>query len=318
MDGEKRWASSRRGFADRFDDLVQRASQHLARPTSRRGFLSRIGAGAAALGASGLLQPSSADAATDCILPVSCYGTHDVNVCYSPWKVTGTEPGQTNGVVMRKGPSFDADPVLHADGTLGIIPVGGTVGRVSNRTGSVAGGCPDPGPRAAQNGFVWGYWLGFKKQVWIPHAVGGVAYSIPDPGYTGNLCGPASADFDCRKAKTDCASYNGCGGNGVGSPTCSATYRPVIAVGTDLSEEKYYLRYAANSTTFGWFVPGDRVLRFGFKDGAGFNWSCVQVICAKHLPSGCRGWVRSDALGNPITDHSKCFPKMSCPPGSKR
>jgi hypothetical protein len=150
----------------------------------------------------------------------------------------------------------------------------------------------------------------------MPYSVGGVTYAVGDTGYSGTMCGPAGADFDCRLAKSACSGYNGCGGAGVGSPTCSETYRPIVAVGTDLSEEKYYLRYGANSTTFFWLKPGDRVKRWGYKDGGTYNWSCVQVICAAYAPNGCRGWVRSDALGSPITDNSACFPSVTCPSGS--
>jgi hypothetical protein len=305
----------RRGFAQRFDDLVQRASEQLAgRQSSRRGFLSGLGVGAAALAGSGLLRPSEAQAA--CALPAGCFGTEDVNVCYSPWKCVAAEPGRTDGIILRKGPQFSAAPVLRPDGSLVVIPINAHFARVSNRTGSVSQGCPDPGPRPNQSGFLWGYWIGYGRQGWIPYSVGGVTYSVGDNAFTGTLCGPAGADFDCRKAKSACSGYVGCGGASVGDPTCSETYRPIIAVGSDLSEEKYYLRYGANSTTFFWLVPGDRVKRWGYKVGGAYNWSCVQVICAAYAPNGCRGWVRSDALGAPDSNNTPCYPSVSCPAGS--
>ncbi len=307
---------TRKGFRsamDRLDEWVRARGEGLAKRRagqSRRGFLEAVGIGAAA---AGILSQSRKQENHDavCTLPAGCFGTVDVNVCYTPWLVTATEPGQSNGVVVRKGPNFSAAPVCRTDGTAIVIPVGGTFGRCSNRTGSVASGCPDPAPRVSQNGFIWGYWVGYQRQGWIP-----TAYATGNTAWTGTLCGPAAADFDCRKAKSACTSYNGCGGADVGTPTCSETYRPIVTVGTDLSEEKYYLRYAANSTTFCWLVPGDRVKRWGYKAGNPDNWSCVQVICAAYAPNGCRGWVRSDALGSPITDNTPCFPSVTCPAGS--
>jgi hypothetical protein len=302
-----------RSVAQRVDDLVRMAGVKLA-GSSRRGFLGGAGKTFAIVSAATILGKGEEAEAT-CTLPAGCFGTYDVNVCYTPWVVTAAESGYS-GVVLRKGPSFSATPVTHQDGSTVVIPVGGHFGRVSTRTGSVSSGCPDPGPRPNQNGFLWGYWTGFVRQGWMPYSVAGVTYAVGDTSYTGTMCGPAGADFDCRKAKSACTGYNGCGGSDVGSPTCSETYRPIISVGTDPSEEKYYLRYAANSTTFAWLVPGDRVKRWGYKSGGTYNWSCVQVICAAYAPNGCRGWVRSDALGSPITDNSPCYPSVTCPPGS--
>jgi hypothetical protein len=299
------------------DDWVRAGGERLAkRGLSRRGFIEAAGIGAAAAGILSQSHHEDPHQAT-CTLPSGCFGTEDVNVCYTPWIVTAAEPGQS-GVLLRKGPSFSADPVMHTDGvTPVVIPVGGHFGRVSTRTGSVSSGCPDPGPRPHQGtSFIWGYWTGFARQGWMPYNNGSSTFAVGDTGYTGSMCGPAGADFDCRKAKSACSGYNGCGGAGVGSPTCSVTYRPIIAVGSDLSEEKYYLRYAANSTTFAWLVPGDRIKRWGYKDGGTYNWSCVEVLCAKFAANGCKGWVRSDALGSPITDNSACFPSVVCPPGS--
>jgi hypothetical protein len=318
MSERRPFHTGNRSVFERLDDWVRRGGERLAggaRGLSRRGLLESVGIGAAA---AGILSQSSGerhDAA--CTLPAGCFGTEDVNVCYTPWKCVAAEPGRTDGVVLRKGPSFTADPILHSDGvTPAVVPIGGHFGRCSNRTGSVANGCPDPGPRVNQHGFLWGYPTSFAKQGWMPYSVGGVTYAVGDNGYTGTMCGPAGADFDCRLAKSACTGYNGCGGAGVGSPTCSVTIRPIIAVGTDLSEQKYYLRYGANSTTFAWLVPGDKIKRYGYKDGGTYNWSCVEVICAKFAPHGCRGWVRSDALGSPISSAAACYPDVACPAGS--
>ena len=309
---------SRAGFGsalERLDNWIRAGGERLAGRTSRRGFIESAGIAAAAAGI--LSQTTGTDEDQACTLPAGCFGTESVNVCYAPWRVVATEPGQSNGVVLRKAPSFSAPPVTRTDGvTPTVIPVGAHFGRCSNRTGSVSAGCPDPGPRPSQNGFLWGYWIGFARQGWMPYNVGGVTYAVGDNAWTGTLCGPAGADFDCRKAKSACSGYVGCGGAGIGDPTCSETYRPIVAVGSDLSHEKYYLRYGANSTTFAWLVPGDRVKRWGYKAGQSNNWSCVQVICSQTAPNGCRGWVRSDALGSPITDNSPCYPNVSCPSGS--
>jgi hypothetical protein len=326
MSEQRRNRAGYRSALDRLDEWIRRGGERLAGRggggtanggLSRRGLIEAVGIGAAAAGILSQASSSPEHEQAVCTLPAGCFGTEDVNVCYTPWKVVAAEPGRSDGVVLRKGPSFSADPVTRTDGvTPTVIPIGGHFGRVSNRTGSVSNGCPDPGPRANQNGFLWGYWTGFHRQGWMPYSVGGVTYAVGDTGYTGTMCGPAAADFDCRLAKSACTGYNGCGGAGVGTPTCSETYRPIVAVGTDLSEEKYYLRYGANSTTFFWLKPGDRVKRWGYKDGGTYNWSCVQVICAAYAPNGCRGWVRSDALGSPITDNSPCYPSVSCPSGS--
>src|SRR5438067_8175420 len=155
--------------------------------------------------------------------PTGCYGTYSVNVCYSPWKVVLAEPGY-NGVVMRKGPFPDADPIYNTSSQPVVIPVNHHFGRCSNRDGGVANDCPDPGPRVNVNGFLWGYWPEYAKQGWIRYNVGGVVYASSDNSYAGTLCGPASFDFDCRYSKTNCASYHGCGGSQPPSSTCVTNY----------------------------------------------------------------------------------------------
>src|ERR1043165_10035073 len=65
--------------------------------------------------------------------PSGCFGTYDVNVCYSPWKVVTAEPGYS-GVVMRKGPYPNADPVYNTTtGQPVVIGVNHHFGRCSNR-----------------------------------------------------------------------------------------------------------------------------------------------------------------------------------------
>lgn len=253
--------------------------------------------------------------------PAGCFGTYSVNVCYSPWKVILAEPGY-NGVVMRKGPSFDADPIYNSSSQPVVIPVNHHFGRCSNRDGGVDQGCPSPGPRLNVNGFLWSYFPEYAKQGWVPYNVGGLIYAVGDTSYAGTLCGPASFDFDCRYAKTNCPQYHGCGGSQPPASVCATNYRPVIAVGTtlgDISQEKYYLRYAADSTTFFWLVPGDVVRAYCSASVDGYSWNCVVVVCARYAPYGCRGWIRSDALGPPLNeaDVQPCYPALPCPAGSE-
>jgi hypothetical protein len=254
--------------------------------------------------------------------PSGCFGTYDVNVCYSPWKVVTAEPGYS-GVVMRKGPYPNADPVYNTTtGQPVVIGVNHHFGRCSNRDGGVANNCPDPGPRVNVNGYLWSYFPEYAKQGWVPYNVGGIVYAVGDNSYTGTLCGPASFDFDCRYAKTNCVNYHGCGGSAAPSSTCVTNYRPVIVVGTnvwDLSDQKYYLRYGADSTTFFWLVPGDVVKSYCTGSASGYTWNCVTVECANYAPHGCRGWIRSDALGSPIneSDFQPCYPDLPCPVGSE-
>lgn len=319
MSARSQQSGSNGGGGSWFDRMVQRAGQRMAAGRdSRRGFLGKVGAGLAAAGAVGVVGSTDEAHAQGCVLPTGCYGTVDVNVCYTPWVVTTAESGVT-GVFLRKGPWFDAEVVTQTDGTPVMIPVGGTFGRCSTRSGSVSGGCPDPGPRGNLGGFLWGYWVGYHRQGWIPYSVSGVTYATPESNYGPTLCGPAGFDFDCRLGsqhpKTDCT--NTCGGADVGSPTCSVTHRPVVAYATDPSDERFYLRYAANSTTFFWLVPGDQVKRWGYKSAGSYTWSCVEVICAKYAPNGCRGWIRSDALGADNGGTTACFPQIvTCPSGS--
>ncbi|MCC6483507.1 MAG: hypothetical protein IT209_01565 [Armatimonadetes bacterium] len=256
-------------------------------------------------------------------VPVACYGTYDINVCYSPWRVVLAEPGYT-GVVMRKGPSFDAEPIYRPNNTPVIIPIGDFVGRASNRDGGVANNCPSPGPRKNLDGWLWVYWPNYAKQGWIPYSVNGVKYAVGDSSYSGVLCGPAKFDFDCRYPGSACPKYHGCGGSPVpATATCpeESTFRPIIAVGStpsELSEQKYYLRYGIDSTTYMWLVPGDIVERHCFAYGSGYNWSCVTVVCAKYCPHGARGWVRSDALGAPMSKSAAvpCYNTLFPPDGS--
>jgi hypothetical protein len=297
-----------KGLASRIDKIVNNASLRMAGKTSRRSFVRRVTSGIIMLGTTSIiLKPSKAMA--QCT-PEQCWGQVDVNVCYSPWEVVAAESGY-DGVVLRKGPSFSADPVTYSTGGDIVIPVGAEFGRCSNRSGSVSDGCPDPGPRPNQFGFIWGYWPGYARQGWMPYSVDGVTYAVGDDSLA-TLCGPAGYDFDCRYAHSACP-MNSCGGNPVGDPTCSQTYRPIVAYPTDPSDQRFYLRYAYNSTTFGWTVPGDVIMRYGYISSGGVTWSCVEAYCCQYIPQGCRGWLESSALGSPITQGSGCNPDIACP-----
>lgn len=299
---------SRNSLTARVDRLVGQATAKLASGIPRRSFLSRLSTGIVAVGTTGLiLKPSEAQAGFCSI--TECRGTDEIGVCYTPWKVTA--PG---GIGVYKGPSFSAERVRDTGGNPIVIPVNAHFGRVSNRYSS---SCGDPGPRPSYNGFIWGYWCtGTGRQGWIPYGAG---YSEGDSGWSGSCCGPAGKDWDCTDPKSSCPEYVGCGGVGAGSGTCSQAYWTIGTSGSDMSHERYYIRYGADSTTFGWLVPGDRVKRWGYKSAAccvacpSGMWSCVQAICCAYVPNGCRGWVCSDVLGSPTSNNSPCYPGLPCP-----
>ena len=117
------------------------------------------------------------------------YGQDEVAVCYTPLRVVGTEPAQARrgrtGVIVRKGPSFDAPPAPMNDGGLAYAPVDTHFARQSLRR-APGPGCPAPAPRPAVNGFVWGYPaddVRTNKSGWVPLEVDGVRYLEADPGY---------------------------------------------------------------------------------------------------------------------------------------
>lgn len=305
---EQKIIQSPKPLISRVDSLVQKASLQLANKIPRRGFLGKLSSGIIIAGTGGLVfKPTEAEAGFCGVN--ECRGTDEIGVCYSAWKVTA--PG---GVGVYKGPSFTAERVKDTSGNAYVIPVNAHFGRVSNRFSST---CGDPGPRPSYNGFLWGYWAtGTGRQGWIPYGTG---YSVGDPTWSGSCCGPAGKDWDCNDAKSACPSYVGCGGASAGSGTCSTAHWKIGTSGTDLSHERYYIRYGADSTTYGWLVPGDVVYRYGYKSAAccvacpGGIWSCVQAVCCKYVPNGCRGWTCSDILGSPGASSTPCYPGLPCP-----
>jgi hypothetical protein len=83
----------------------------------------------------------------------------------------------------------------------------------------------------------------------------------------------------------------------------------------DLSLERYNLKYTEDGTTIYWLLPGDRVREFCIKcvrefgdstcpkklrhlkrTGCCQSYSCVEVIDAKYVPKGTRGYVESSVL----------------------
>src|SRR5581483_2766510 len=318
MSERKHDSKKDKGLIYRVDQSISAASRKLAGKIPRRSFLGRMTSGIVVLGSTSLiLKPSKALA--NCT-PSQCKSQNNVSVCYSPWKIVAAESGYS-GLVLRKGPSFSADPVTYNNSTSPVVmSVGSEFGRASNNDPNAPGdGCGNPGPRANQNGFLWGYWTGYAKQGWMPYSVGGVTYAVGDNGYTGALCGPANVDFDCRNtSKSNCHSYNGCGGGGI-SPSCPGAYNADLdAYTTSPSDERFYLRYGPSSTTFAWLIPvegstpADSVYVYGNVNSNGYNWSCISVICARWVPNGCRGWIRSDALGTPVGGRTACYPAIAC------
>jgi hypothetical protein len=83
----------------------------------------------------------------------------------------------------------------------------------------------------------------------------------------------------------------------------------------DLSREYYNLKYTEDGTTIYWLVPGDRVREYCIKcvrenpdptcppneydphgRGCCQSYSCVEVLEARWVPRGTRGWVGSEVL----------------------
>jgi hypothetical protein len=281
-------------------------------------------------------------------------GRGRIHVCYEPWRVLRSEPVEflpkgVEGVAVRKGPAPDA-PIVYKDGDPVVVPVGGVFGRQSrrqsDRSGGVANDCPAPPMRTgrgADRGFLWGYTSKrdsgtLNKGGWIAASVQGVEYSERFLDYSRVLCGPADLDFDCRaesdprsRFKTQCRkdAYPGasgfkCNGGSASPGTCGETH--VFEVGiqeniddhpliSDLSHERYNLKYQADSTTIFWLVPGDVVRRHCFKctlynpspkcpletidassKGCCRSYSCVTVEQARYCPAGVIGWINSSVL----------------------
>lgn len=307
-------------MTDRIDRMVDGVARRLA---GRRQFL-RAGAVAGAATTGLLTTGTSASAAKS-----DCYGTIDVQPCYSPWKVVAAEL-LSDGVTVRRGPSRRAPAV-------GTVPLGGHVGRQSKRMGSPCGS--NPGPRMSVNGWLWvsgravrpgaTCWQLEYKAVgsgWIPMKEGLRTLLEPDPGFRGTTCGPHS-DFDCRYPQKPyvkpCDCYNGCNHKYAGPMYPSNRYYKITSslLGKSNLSEYYTLRYAADSAPTFWLMPGDVVYRHGYKkvwepsgpdystdrdDNVYHTWSCVSVVCAQYAPTGMGGWIRSVSLTSPSRTKPAC------------
>lgn len=289
----------------RLDRAVDQLGRHLAAPTSRRGFLARLGAAAAVVAVpSGVLSgPLGSSDLTQAPDLSRCYGQGDVNLCFSAWRVKQDlspypELQQTGGVPLHWGPldgreagigsvQQRAGATQGADGRFRgpevFLPAGTVFARQSTRNPTDR--TPRPrrsvkGPRPGQR-FLFGYGHGVTGRVgWVD-----LKYleSLGDTPADPALCGPDQADFDCRD-------YGG-GGDGRAGGRCSnevntasageittqfagARFRVVDHVSCESTgdgpnqiwEAFVSLRYAANSSAFAYLLAGDEVEMLGSKD----------------------------------------------------
>jgi hypothetical protein len=307
--------------ANRIDELVAAAARALAGRRTRRDVLERFGAtgaGMALLGFEPLVDVFTAEPRRPRRSWRSgAVGQDEVAVCYTPLRVAATEPALARrgatGVIVRKAPSFDAPPAPMNDGGLAIAPLNTHFARQSARR-APGPGCRAPSPRAAVNGFVWGYPaddVPTNKSGWVPLEVDGVRYLEDDPGYGTRpgdperyVCGPRSKDFDCRSEASKAYCGYICGGNPLAGFHYVGKLRRVLATGLGEprdSGEEYYLRWAASSTAFSYLAPGDVVFELGRQPGLSYGphtvpWSFVEVRRGALTPAGTRGWCLHDAF----------------------
>ncbi len=309
-------------MGSRLDTLIEAAARELAARRSRREVLSKgsvLCVGGACLGVQPLL---------DAFAPVSearpyrswrerAYGQREVNVCYTPMRVVGTEPAVARmgltGILVRKGPSFGAAPAPRNDGGVTVLPPGSHAARQSVRR-APGPGCAPARPRRAVNGFVWAYPaddVSGNKSGWVPLHVEGDRYLADDPGYGSRrgdpetwVCGPASHDFDCRSeaSKAYCGYACEVGDSRRGLRYTGRTRR-VLGTGGEPgdSAEEYYLRWAASSTPFAYLMPDDVVFELGRKKGFSYGpnlvqWSFVEVRRGTYVAPGTRGFCLQDAF----------------------
>ena len=308
-------------MANRIDELVAAAARALAGRRTRRDVLERfgaVGAGVSLLGFEPLVEMFTEEPRRPRRSWRSgAYGQDEVAVCYTPLQVLATEPALAkrgrSGVIVRKGPSFDAPPAPQNDGSLAIAPVGTHFARQSARR-AAGPGCLAPAPRAPVNGFVWGYPaddVRTNKSGWVPLEAGGVRYLGDDPGYGTDpddperwVCGPNSKDFDCRSEASKPYCGYVCGGGHLAGFHYVGHLRTVLATGYGEprdSGEEYYMRLAASSTAFCYLAPGDVVFELGRKPGLSYGphtvpWSFVEVRSGAFTPAGTRGWCLHDAF----------------------
>lgn len=242
------------------------------------------------------------------------YGKREVNVCYAPVKVVRAERQAQrrgkDGVYLRKGPFFDAEPTVHPDGYEILVERDKHAGRQSapNAPGP---GCPPPKPRKPVNGWVWCYDYATKKSGWLPVEVDGVRYVVEDRhhGLSGSrkvyADGPRSKDFDCRAPKASQAAVGyKCGGPGL-PPLDFSDPRPMVVAdfGSRVrnNQEDFYLRLTFDSTAFYWTAAGDQVIELTRAKGHsygryGATWSFVEIRRGRYTPTGLRGWMLQSGL----------------------
>ena len=238
------------------DTYVEDAGRGLLDPHSRRGFIGRVGAGVAAVGAAKLFgDVGPAQAAARCGQD-GCWDRSDVEVCYAPYVTTADAP-------IRVGPAANAPQ-------LAVVAKGKHVGWQSTRN---PGCISNPPLRSADNGYAWVY----DDTGGSGLAGGWIAVSQiqADPGWNGTTCGPADADFDCRgQCYAPCQPINP-------STASSRSGRRTI------QSSSVYLRYAPQSTAFRYLEQNavvDELCNVG-------NYRCVQVVSSAWAPTGTRGWV---------------------------
>lgn len=242
------------------------------------------------------------------------YSQRQVNVCYAPMKVVRADRearrNAKDGVYLRKGPSFDAEPTLDPHNHEIVVERRKHVGRQSAPFAS-SGGCQAPAPRRPVNGFVWCYDYTTGKSGWAPTEVDGVEYVVDDPRYglTGKTKhyagGPRRKDFDCRAPRaSQVALGHKCGGPELPALDFSDPRTMVVAdFGTRLrsNKEDFYLRLSLDSTAFHWMAAGDRVVEMtrcqGYSYGRfGAIWSFVDIRRGRYTPAGTRGWMLQSGL----------------------
>jgi hypothetical protein len=301
---------------NRVDEIVDAAARALAGRRTRRDELQRwgaLGTGVALLGFDPLIDMFTAEGRRPRKSWRSeAFGQDEVAACYTPLRVVGTEPelarrGRT-GVIVRKGPSFDAPPAPMNDGGTAYAPLGTHFARQSLRRAADPG-CAAPAPRPAVNGFVWGYPaddVRTNKSGWVPleHLSSDHAYGTRPDDPERWACGPNSKDFDCRsEASKPYCGYT-CGGSGRTGLRYTGKLRHVLATGLGEprdSGEEYYLRWAASSTAFAYLAPGDVVFELARKPGRSYGphtvpWSFVEVRRGAWTPAGTRGFCLQDAF----------------------
>jgi len=239
------------------------------------------------------------------------YSKRQINVCYAPVKVVRSEPeakkNGKEGVYLRKGPSFDAEPTIHPKGHEVVVPLN-AYGSRQSKPRAPGRGCQAPKLREPVDGWIW---CTYGKSGWVPFDVDGVRYVVDDPLYGLDTepkryeGGPAKKDFDCRAPEASKRFYGyKCGGPRLPPLDFSEPREMVVAdFGSPLknSQEDFYLRLTFDSTAFQWTVPGDRVMELtrakGYSYGVyGATWSFVEMRGARYTPKGVRGWMLQSGL----------------------